>query len=399
MAKKILITNPVLQHSHQLAMALNEAGHNVHLWTSTPLIGQNENPPFWIPTKYAMRLKNTSIPAIQRRHPPWAKIGLFIANKIEGEIGLRLNFASFRYFDKWVSKQLEKVMPDIIVGYEDFSYHTFQEANRLGIRCILDAPSIHHVTADKILGRHKNSFRTEINRRKDVELSLAERIICCSSMAAKTYSDNGVSQSKITPILLGAELNNTCKTPFRPHPNGKAATKFVFAGTLSKRKSVDLILDAFEEITKQGLKFELVFVGGTSGSERHAWLSRIESIPGATYLQNQSQPQLFDIFSNSDCLLLPSRFDAFGMVVAEAMACGIPAAVSSTTGAKEIIELHPGSGWIIQPKLEDIFDFAKRAILNPEILVNAKISALSAAKEFTWAAYHRRVADLFSEIG
>src|SRR5262249_28387622 len=67
---------------------------------------------------------------------------------------------------------------------------------------------------------------------------------------------------------------------------------------------------------------------------------------------------------SAQCLLLPSRVDAFGLVVLEAMACGVPAIVSDTVGAKELIE-EGHNGFVVPSGNSDaLFDRMRWCIWN-----------------------------------
>jgi glycosyltransferase involved in cell wall biosynthesis len=85
------------------------------------------------------------------------------------------------------------------------------------------------------------------------------------------------------------------------------------------------------------------------------------------------------------------------MVVAEAMACGTPALVSTQTGAKAIIEETPGSGWIVEPDGDALLAQLRQLILEPAQLENAREQAQRAAELYTWQAYRRRATKLLSE--
>jgi glycosyltransferase involved in cell wall biosynthesis len=63
-------------------------------------------------------------------------------------------------------------------------------------------------------------------------------------------------------------------------------------------------------------------------------------------------------YAAADVLLYPTIYDTFAMVVAEAMAFGIPVIVSPEAGIADLIE-HGRSGWILAPQASD----AARALL------------------------------------
>ena len=77
---------------------------------------------------------------------------------------------------------------------------------------------------------------------------MADIVITCSGMARESYVTNGVSPEKVHSILLGGELPHGVRREAETqHP-----ARFIFAGTLSVRKSIDLILEAFARLNADG---------------------------------------------------------------------------------------------------------------------------------------------------
>ncbi|MBC7489106.1 MAG: glycosyltransferase family 4 protein [Glaciimonas sp.] len=173
--------------------------------------------------------------------------------------------------------------------------------------------------------------------------------------------------------------------PWRSHTK---PLHFIFAGSLSHRKAIDIILAAFTLIKQSGLHYQLSFVGGEG---EPGWIKQIEKTPNARYIPGIPQNVLYGLIGEADCLLLPSRFDSFGMVVAEAMACGTPVIVSTQTGAKAILEKFPGAGWIVDPDVQSLYRCVKARIDDRASIFSARAYALQAANHFTWAAYRERV--------
>lgn len=387
----IFVSHPGQQHAHQLAWALHERGLLQAFWSGVPVLTEGEKLPFWLPNTYARRVKTVAIPPELRRHPMLFPALLRVGALLPGSLSREdYQHRIFHLFDWWVSKQIARLKPKVVVAYENSAYHTFRAAKAIGARCILDAPALHHSAAARILKIKPTPYLQEINRRKDEEVGLAELILTCSPMAAESYMKAGVVAGKIRPMLLGATLPEGI-TPWQAH---EQPLHFMFAGCLRYLKSIDLILRVFEKMHSEGLQYRLSFVGGQG---EPGWVDAIRKIPHATYHGGVSQAVLFQKLAQADCLLLPSRFDSFGMVVAEAMACGTPAIVSTQTGAKAIIEQFPKAGWIVECNEEALYRCVKERIQNREELFSARHFAQEASRHFTWQAYRERIGKLIEE--
>ena len=227
-------------------------------------------------------------------------------------------------------------------------------------------------------------YLKEINRRKDEEVALADMILTCSPMAADSYLDAGVPTNKVHAILLGATMPINIES-WQQHSK---PLHFIFAGGLRYLKAIDIILAAFQRLHAEAIPYQLSFVGGEG---EPGWAKKIEQTPCSRYYPGVPQAELFRMLAQADCLLLPSRFDSFGMVVAEAMACGTPAIVSTQTGAKAMIEEFPNSGWIVACDKDSLYQCIKERIQNREALFAARQYAHEASQHFTWQAYRERV--------
>lgn len=387
----VFVSHPRTQHSQQLAWALHEKHLLQEFWSGVPVLSDGENPPFWLPDYYAKRLKRISIPADLRRHPllfqALSRAGDFIPRSL---LGKDYNHRVFHLFDWWVAKHILQLKPKVVVAYEDSAYHTFRAAKAIGARCILDAPSLHHLAIARLMTLKPTPYLAEINRRKDEEVALADMILTCSPLAKESYLAAGVSADKIHPILLGATVPEAIKA-WQSHSQ---PLNFIFAGGIRYLKGIDIILSVFKRLNAESLPYNLSFVGGQG---EPGWIQKIDQTPCSTYYPSVAQTELFQMLAQADCLLLPSRFDSFGMVVAEAMACGTPAIVSTQTGAKAMIEQFPNSGWIVACDEDSLYQCVKERIQNREALFSARQYALEASRHFTWQAYRERAGNLIAD--
>lgn len=394
MAAEVLVAHPALQHAHQLALALHERLMLRCFCSGVPIAAAGDSLPWWLPDSYQRKIKRVEIPAPLRMHPMRFQ-ALLRAGVAFGANGARTDRAHrvFHWFDAWMARRILRLRPKVVVAYENSAFLTFQAAKNIGALCVLDAPSVHHRSGAVLMDTEVTPYTPEINRRKDEEVRLADLILTCSPFAANTYVDNGVSASKVHALLLGAELPGDMAAPQKTSPS--AHPRFVFAGALSRRKSIDLIVAAFRRLHQEGLRYELQFVGGVAEPDL---LAEVLKTPDASHHAGVAQQDLFPMLAAADCLLLPSRFDSFGMVVAEAMACGTPALVSTQTGAKALIEALPGSGWVVEPTLDSLHLALQRLLRDPTLLHAARNEAIKARDQFSWNAYRRRAGDLFEEL-
>ena len=131
--------------------------------------------------------------------------------------------------------------------------------------------------------------------------------------------------------------------------------------------------------------------------ESHALLER-PGIGDVIVRPAVAQSELQDIYRGADCFVLASRHDSFGMVVVEAMACGLPAIVSEMVGAREVIE-EGKSGWVVP--LSNAPALAERmawCVENRAALAAMRPAARTAAEGYGWDRYGERLAAVMTGI-
>lgn len=360
---KVLVTHPGRQHSHQAALALEKAGLLAGYWAGVPASGFRRYGP--VPLDPARTAWFPWTPALRR-------------------IGPRADFAACRLFDRWAARRLGKAGAEAVIACEISALETFRKAKRLGMTTLLDAPSIHHVTQDRL---HGTTDSPELHRRivavKDAEISLADHVLTVSELARGTYLEAGVPAEKVHAVPLGADLEL-----FSPDGAVKSgAITFLFAGATIRRKGFDLLVEAFEQVRSEVTDVRLRIVG-PRGDLGHLLKPEID------FLGPLTQPELASELRRADVLVLPSRNDSYAMVVAEALASGTPVLVSEMVGAKDLVT-EGKTGWIVP--VEDVAALAERmawCARHPEEVRSLGPDCRRAAEGATWPAYHQRVAEL-----
>ena len=139
--------------------------------------------------------------------------------------------------------------------------------------------------------------------------------------------------SKVRVVYNGIRLD-LFENPARPP---REVVRVVYAGQLIPQKSVMTLLRAHDRLRKSGVEnYELLIAGkGSQEAELKAFceatgrsdvrfLGHIDSVP--------------DLFASADVAVVPSEwYEAFGLVAAEAMACGAACLVSDAGALPEVV--------------------------------------------------------------
>jgi glycosyltransferase involved in cell wall biosynthesis len=170
---------------------------------------------------------------------------------------------------------------------------------------------------------------------------------------------NGFNNVKLWSRGVDADI-------FRPQPSKRLDSTppiFLYVGRVAIEKNVE----AFLELDLPGSKW----VVGTGPA-----LERIQArYPKVNYLGVLEREDLAKVYAAADVFVFPSKTDTFGLVLLEAMACGLPVAAYPVTGPRDV--LADSKGGVMH---EDL----RTACL--EALKLKREDALARAGQFTWRA-------------
>jgi glycosyltransferase involved in cell wall biosynthesis len=174
----------------------------------------------------------------------------------------------------------------------------------------------------------------------------------------------------------------------------------VFVGQLIPEKGVDLLIEAVRRISARSDQRLFLKVAG-EGHLRSA-LERLaaEVLPG----QVEFLGQVVDVptlFRSADLAVFPSRWqEAFGFVVAEAMACGIPVIASDAGGIPEVVG-HDGRAGLVfrNGDVDDLERQIRFLILDPKRRARMRKTARERVEqEFSIARMVEQYASLYEEL-
>ncbi|MGH2922240.1 MAG: glycosyltransferase [Gaiellaceae bacterium] len=167
-------------------------------------------------------------------------------------------------------------------------------------------------------------------------------------------------------------------------PGGERSDEFLYVGRLVSYKRADLVVQAFD-----GLPHQLLVVGDGHLAER----LRATAPANVRFLQGVDDAGLRDLYRSARALIYPAEED-FGIVMAEAQACGTPVVSLAAGGALDIVQ--PGeSGWLLEGQsVEELRRAVERAAT--EELDSAEIRG--SAERFSRERFQRELRATVEEL-
>lgn len=305
----------------------------------------------------------------------------------------------YRHFDRSVARRLAGLRPHAVYAYEGGALQTFREARRLGIATIYEQPSSYWYWVRSLLRQEAernpeyavllpNLADSEQHLEwKDRELALADHVFVASLHVRRTLA-GAVPDEKIHVVPYGAP-------PVRSRPPGAGdrsrPLRVLFVGLLGQHKGIGYLLDAVAQL---GSQVELTLVG----KKFHPHARVDEACRRLRWFESLPHRDVMDLMMQSDVLALPSLGEGFGLVVTEALACGLPVLVTPSVGAGDLI--RDGREGFVVPVCS-ASAIAERLLAlhrDRELLAAMSLHAQAAAARYSWERYRSRFAETLGAL-
>jgi glycosyltransferase involved in cell wall biosynthesis/Tfp pilus assembly protein PilF len=251
-----------------------------------------------------------------------------------------------------------------------------------------------------------------------------------SRSVRECYLQGGAPADRVHVVPLGVDVG--CFRPDAPLLPLRTAKrfKFLFVGGTIYRKGIDLLLEAYTQTFTRADDVCLVikdmcvgsFYRGQTAGNRIAEVQAQVRAPEVEYIDRPlTENELAGLYTACDCLVHPYRGEGFGLVVAEAMAGGLPVIVTGHGAALDFCNaanafLLPAQvvrfpekrvgdletvdyPWLAEPDLQTLQDFLRYVVAHPaEARVRGQAACVHIRNHFTWEhatdALERRLEEL-----
>ena len=168
---------------------------------------------------------------------------------------------------------------------------------------------------------------------------------------------------------------------FKPAKESKNKEKFIitYVGRISRLKQIELAIESVAYCKNKGINsIELNIIGPKSdvdySNELYSLIEKLNCKNEIHFLGTIAHDQLVTFYQKSDVLALPSQHESFGMVITEAMACGVPVIALKGAGGPDDIITSDKDGILTTAKLysEELFQLISNENKLNKMKMNAR---------------------------
>ena len=209
----------------------------------------------------------------------------------------------------------------------------------------------------------------------------SDAVICASSFTKHSLVSAG---SKAPAHVVGYGVDLDLFSARTEAPVAKPLT-VGFVGALSQRKGARYLLAALASLPKGAAKL-IIYTRAPVDRDLIRGFEGVDvEIRGGL-----SDAALAADMKQCDLISLPSIAEGFGLVILEAMACGVPVLCTTSTGGADFIH-HRQNGLLIEPgSTEAIHQELEWALTHRDELFQIGKAARLEAEKHTWAEYRSK---------
>ncbi|GLV28223.1 hypothetical protein TomTYG75_07460 [Sphingobium sp. TomTYG75] len=198
----------------------------------------------------------------------------------------------------------------------------------------------------------RDAIVTRMIAAENLVLRQASHLLANSrSIVAELNRQSGTSlDDRVRYAVHGVDIGKA------PCFEDKQSGLVLFVGRFERRKGIDIALSAFVKATEEDSNLRGIFVGGEKleGVVSTATLARAQPLIDTGRLELRgvvTREDLDQLYRAADIALLPSRYESFGLVAAEALAAGCAVLGLDVGGIAEVVT--SGTNGVLVPDNED----------------------------------------------
>lgn len=226
----------------------------------------------------------------------------------------------------------------------------------------------------------------------------------------------GVDAGKVATIACGIDLER-----FRPHDRHDARAKLglaggpllLFVGRIDPVKGIEFLLDSMAELVAKWSGVDvprLALIGGaltrtTAGLVPGPDLARVRDLAEARGIADRllllgpkEHEELSLYYAAADVVVVPSRYESFGLVAVEALACGTPVVASHVGGLGFTIEDGRNGFLVAYGDVDALAAAINHVLLDDRLAARLARGARLSAARYGWSGVTRQMLELYGRV-
>lgn len=190
---------------------------------------------------------------------------------------------------------------------------------------------------------------------------LCDTIVCISEHEVTAGRASGIASEKLLLVRNGVsrEAPSATGAHASPQPQWPAGKlRLLFVGRLDRQKGIDVLCSALPKL--RDTAFACIIGAPTLGD-----FATPPAADNSLMLGWMPGPDIEPYYRSADLLVVPSRWEGFGLVAAEAMRAGLPVIASNVGGLAEVVA-DGETGLLFTPGDDDALANAIRSLSQPE---------------------------------
>jgi glycosyltransferase involved in cell wall biosynthesis len=215
---------------------------------------------------------------------------------------------------------------------------------------------------------------------------MADAIVCISHHDHRTALEAGISESKLVTIVNGISLEPPSGLPIEPLPQ----RKFLFVGRFDRQKGVDIFLKA---MSLMGARANAYAIGSVvlDDGVTYFWPDNVEA---TGWVQRE---RVCAYMASVDALVVPSRWEGFGLVALEAMRQGRPVLAARVGGLQDLVE-DGVTGILFAPNSPTALKEALERALDADLVAMGQAAQDRFRRSYTAEVMNRELLGLYAVL-
>jgi glycosyltransferase involved in cell wall biosynthesis len=232
----------------------------------------------------------------------------------------------------------------------------------------------------------------------------ASAVIATSEQEAEELAAGGVPRAQVVLRRNGVDVPRSWpeRGSFRKAYNISAEEKVIlFLGRLSAKKSPDLLLRAFSELSgrSSGIPMTLIFAGPDEGGMK-AELDQMAAQLGVRRRIQFAGPVFGEAkwaaYRDADVFVLPSQNENFGNTAAESVAAGTPVIVTEQCGIAPL--LADEAGLVVRHDTAALSSALERILRQPDLRAHFAVGCAGVTSRLGWDEPVREMEELYAAL-